>query len=86
MKKFDSSRKKLSFIDFSCDKNGRRDPLRMVHVLMRYTDAERFIIPKQNGLCRSCKQKFNKMDTVVSAGQIHKKYYHEECAKQLHIV
>jgi hypothetical protein len=55
-------------------------------LLIRYIDAEKFILKKQKGLCRCCKQKFNKTETLVSAGQVNKKYYHKECAERLNII
>ena len=58
----------------------------VVYSIIRYIDAERFILKKQSGLCRLSKKKFNKTDMIVSAGQIHKKYYRKECAERLNII
>jgi len=58
----------------------------MVYSIMKYIDAKRFIVKKQNGLCRFCKEEFNSSDTIISAGQINKKYYHKKCAERLNIV
>ena len=37
--------------------------------LLKYMDVERYIILKQNGLCRHCKMKFDRSDMIISSGR-----------------
>jgi hypothetical protein len=46
-----------------------------------------FIFTKQAGLCRFCgKNIVLRRDTVVSAGNNLRKYYHVKCAERIHIL
>jgi hypothetical protein len=54
--------------------------------LLKYMDVERYIILKQNGLCRHCKMKFDRSDMIISSGRANKKYYHKKCADKLNII
>ncbi len=40
----------------------------MSSLLTKYMDVERYIILKQNGLCRHCKTKFDRKDMIISSG------------------
>jgi len=55
-------------------------------VLSKYFDVERYIIQKQRGLCRHCRELFVRTDTVVIRGHPNKKYYHQQCANLLNIL
>ena len=48
--------------------------------------VEKFVIQKQRGLCRYCKEGFDRTDIIVSKGLANKKYYHKECADRLYII
>jgi len=54
--------------------------------LTNYFDVERFVIQKQRGLCRYCKEGFVRTDIIISRGRANKKYYHKECADRLYII
>jgi len=59
---------------------------RTAYTLTNYFDVERFVIQKQRGLCRYCKEGFVRTDIIVSRGRANKKYYHKECADRLYII
>jgi hypothetical protein len=58
----------------------------MVYSLVEYKRVERYILVRQNGACRFCKDKLMYTETVVSVGHTNKRYYHRPCAEKLHII
>jgi hypothetical protein len=53
---------------------------------IRYKLVMKDIVKFQNGSCRFCKNKFTEEDIIISRKGRPRKYYHNHCARLLHIV
>jgi len=58
-------------------------------VILGYSRQAKQVYPKilayQGGLCRFCGRSLSFADTMVGTGAA-RKYYHEKCAKRIHII
>ena len=60
----------------------------MVYTIVENKRVMRFILNIQKGLCYFCNKEITPTDSVISrgVGRQKKKYYHNKCARIVHII
>jgi hypothetical protein len=60
----------------------------MVYTIVENKRVRRFILNIQKGLCYFCNKEIHPIDSVISrgVGRQKKKYYHNKCARIVHII
>ena len=60
----------------------------MVYTIVENKRVMGFILNIQKGLCYFCKKEIGPTDSVISrgVGRQKKKYYHNKCARIVHII